>query len=55
MLRVDWRADYDALRYSPITVSAEVTVGMSAYLRLHHTAGLPIPAALADLLVGAQA
>jgi hypothetical protein len=82
--RVDWRADYDALRYGPITVPAEVTVGMLAYLRafelhyggfdfvitpheewimlecnpsaqwlwLHHTAGLPIPTALAELLIG---
>jgi len=85
--RVDWRADYDALRYLPINVPAEVTAGMLAYLRafelnyggfdfvitpdeewimlecnpsaqwlwLHHIAGLPIPAALADLLIGAQA
>lgn len=84
--RVDWRADYDALRYLPINVPAEVTVGMLAYLRafelnyggfdfvitpdeewimlecnpsaqwlwLHHTAGLPIPAALADLLTLAE-
>lgn len=84
--RVDWRADYDALRYLPITVPTEVTAGMLAYLRafelnyggfdfvitpdgewimlecnpsaqwlwLHHTAGLPIPGALADLLIGAQ-
>lgn len=82
--RVDWRVDYDALRYVPITVPAEVAVGMLAYLRafelhyggfdfvitpneewimlecnpsaqwlwLHHTAGLPIPTALADLLIG---
>jgi hypothetical protein len=31
--QVDWRADYDALRYLPITVRAEVTVGMLSYLR----------------------
>jgi ATP-grasp ribosomal peptide maturase len=81
--RVDWRADYDALRYLPINVPAE---GMLAYLRafelnyggfdfvitpdeewimlecnpsaqwlwLHHIAGLPIPAALADLLTLAE-
>lgn len=85
--RVDWRADYDALRYVPITVPAEVTAGMLAYLDafelhyggfdfvitpneewimlecnpsaqwlwLHHTAGLPVPAALADLLIGTHA
>lgn len=85
--RVDWRADYDALRYLPINVPAEVIVGMLNYLRafelnyggfdfvitpdeewimlecnpsaqwlwLHHTAGLPIPAALADLLIGTHA
>jgi hypothetical protein len=84
--RVDWRADYDALRYSPITVPVEVHVGMLAYLSafelnyggfdfvitpdekrimlecnpvaqwlwLHHIAGLPIPAALADLLTFAE-
>jgi ATP-grasp ribosomal peptide maturase len=84
--RVDWRADYDALRYSPISVPVEVAAGMLTYLRafelnfggfdfvitpdeewimlecnpsaqwlwLHHTAGLPIPAALADLLSGAR-
>lgn len=85
--RVDWRADYDALCYSPITVPADVTAAMLAYLQafdlnyggfdlvitpneewvmlecnpsaqwlwLYHTADLPIPAALADVLTGAHA
>lgn len=82
--RIDWRADYDSLRYLPVEVPTEVRVGMLAYLRafrlhygafdfaitpdgewvmfecnpsgqwlwLHHLAGLPIPAALAELLTG---
>lgn len=32
--RVDWRADYGALRYSPIQPPAEVTAAMSRYLDL---------------------
>lgn len=84
--RVDWRADYEALRYVPINVPTEITEGMLAYLRaldlnyggfdfaitpdeewimlecnpsaqwlwLYHIAGLPIPAALADLLIGTR-
>ncbi|WP_169747923.1 hypothetical protein [Pseudonocardia acaciae] len=39
--RIDWRADYDALRYSPIEVPAEVRTGMLDYLRafrLHYGA-----------------
>ncbi|MGH3622525.1 MAG: hypothetical protein ACRDQ5_12150 [Sciscionella sp.] len=82
--RVDWRADYNSLRYLPVEVPAEVKAGVLAYLGalrlhygafdfvitpdgkwvmlecnpsgqwlwLHHLAGLPIPAALADLLTG---
>ena len=84
--RLDWRADYDSLRYLPVEVPTDVEAGMLDYLRafrlhygafdfvitpddewimlecnpsgqwlwLHHLAGLPIPAALADLLTGAS-
>ncbi|MGH3566051.1 MAG: ATP-grasp ribosomal peptide maturase [Pseudonocardia sp.] len=80
--RVDWRADYDNLRYEPITVPDDVVAKMGDYLAvfrlpfgafdfvitadgrwvmlecnpngqwlwLHHRAGLPIPAVIADLL-----
>jgi glutathione synthase/RimK-type ligase-like ATP-grasp enzyme len=89
---IDWRADYDSIRYLPVQVPAEIQSGILRYLRelglsygafdfvitpdgdwvmlecihqvcnpsgqwlwLHHFAGLPIPAALAELLIGEYA
>ena len=29
---IDWRADYDSLRYQPVDVPADIVTGMLAYL-----------------------